>query len=67
VEVAARPRTVRITTTPGGDVYYASLAGNHIARVNLETGEATVIEPPTPNQGARRVWSDRRAASGSAT
>src|SRR5690606_42026265 len=37
---------------------YASLAGSHIAHVNTETGEATVIEPPTPNQGARRVWSD---------
>lgn len=49
-----------ITTTPGGDVYYASLAGNHIARVNVETGEATVIEPPTKDQGARRVFSDSR-------
>jgi virginiamycin B lyase len=49
-----------ITTTPGGDVYYASLAGNHIARVDTETGEATVIEPPTKEQGARRVWSDSR-------
>ena len=49
-----------ITTTPGGDVYYASLAGNHIVRIDVETGEATVIEPPTPNQGARRVWSDSR-------
>jgi virginiamycin B lyase len=47
-----------IATTPSGDVYYASLAGNHIARIDVETGEATVIEPPTPNQGARRVWSD---------
>ncbi len=47
-----------ITTTPGGDVYYASLAGNHIAQINTETGEATVIEPPTKGQGARRVWSD---------
>jgi virginiamycin B lyase len=47
-----------ITTTPAGDVYYASLAGNHIARIDVETGEATVIEPPTRNQGARRVWSD---------
>ena len=47
-----------ITTTPSGDVYYASLAGNHIARVDVETGEATVIEPPTRDQGARRVWSD---------
>ena len=47
-----------ITATPSGDIYYASLAGSHIARVDLDTGEATVIEPPTPNQGARRVWSD---------
>jgi virginiamycin B lyase len=49
-----------IATTPAGDVYYASLAGNHIARIDTETGEATVIEPPTPGQGARRVWSDSR-------
>jgi virginiamycin B lyase len=47
-----------ITTTPGGDVYFASLAGSYIARVDLETGAATVIEPPTKDQGARRVWSD---------
>ena len=49
-----------IATTPGGDVYYASLAGNHIARIDVETGEATVIEPPTRDQGARRVWSDSK-------
>jgi len=49
-----------ITTTPSGDVYYASLAGNHIARIDTETGKAVVIEPPTPAQGARRVWSDSR-------
>ena len=49
-----------IATTPAGDVYYASLAGNHIARIDTESGVATVIEPPTANQGARRVWSDSR-------
>ena len=49
-----------ITTTPDGAVYYASLAGSHIARVDVETGAATVIEPPTKGQGARRVWSDSR-------
>ena len=49
-----------ITTTPSGDVYYASLAGNHIARIDVETGEANVIEPPTRDQGARRVWSDSK-------
>lgn len=47
-----------ITATPDGDIYYASLAGSHIAQVNVETGEATILEPPTQNQGARRVWSD---------
>jgi virginiamycin B lyase len=61
VEVFAAPRgrgPYGITTTPGGEVYYASLAGSHIAHVDSETGEATVLEPPTPDQGARRVWSD---------
>lgn len=47
-----------ITSTPDGTVYYASLAGSHIARVDPVTGEATVFEPATPGQGARRVWSD---------
>ncbi|MCC6174591.1 MAG: SMP-30/gluconolactonase/LRE family protein [Chloroflexi bacterium] len=47
-----------ITTTPRGDVYYASLAGHHIAQIDLETGAATPIDPPTLRQGARRVWSD---------
>ena len=49
-----------IATTPSGEVYYASLAGNYIARIDTATGAATVIEPPTPNQGARRVWSDSK-------
>jgi virginiamycin B lyase len=49
-----------IATTPEGAVYYASLAGSHIARVDLDTGAATVVEPPTKGQGARRVWSDSK-------
>src|SRR5574341_559802 len=47
-----------ITATPQCEIYFASLAGSYIARVDLVTGAATVIEPPTPRQGARRVWSD---------
>jgi virginiamycin B lyase len=47
-----------ITVTPDGTVFYASLAGSHIARINPETGEATVLRPPTSGQGSRRVWSD---------
>ena len=49
-----------ITVTPDGTVYYASLAGSHIARVDPDTGKATVLEPPTKDQGARRVWSDSK-------
>ncbi len=47
-----------ITTTPDGEVYYVSLAGSYLAHINIETGDITMLEPPTPNQGARRVWSD---------
>jgi virginiamycin B lyase len=47
-----------IATTPAGQVWYASLAGNHIARIDLDTGKATVFRPPTRAQGARRIWSD---------
>lgn len=50
-----------VTATPSGEVYYASLAGNHIARIDVRTGAATPIDPPTAGQGARRVWSDSRS------
>ncbi len=49
-----------IATSGDGPVYYASLAGSHIARIDIETGKATLIEPPTAGQGARRVWPDSR-------
>jgi virginiamycin B lyase len=49
-----------ITATPKGDVWYASLAASYIAKIDLATGTATVVQPPTPNQGARRVWSDSK-------
>ena len=52
--------TYGIHVTPHGAVYYASLAGSHIARIDAATSEATVIQPPTPRQGARRVWSDSK-------
>jgi len=47
-----------ITTTPNGDIYYASLAGSHIVRVDPANGAPTVLEPPTKGQGARRIWAD---------
>jgi virginiamycin B lyase len=49
-----------ITTTPAGEVWYASLAGDHIARIDTATGAVTVIEPPKPGSGPRRIWSDSK-------
>jgi len=51
------PGPYGVTTTPDGVVYYAPVPGSHIARIESDR-TATVIEPPTPDQGARRVWSD---------
>ena len=47
-----------ITSVPGGGVVFSSLAGSYIAEVDIETGDLTVLDPPTAGAGARRVWSD---------
>lgn len=49
-----------IAATPGGDVYFVSLAGSYLGRIEADGGEVRFveIEPPIPDQGARRVWSD---------
>jgi virginiamycin B lyase len=49
-----------IHATPDGTVYYASLAGSYLGRIDAASGKAAVIEPPTRHQGARRVWSDSK-------
>jgi virginiamycin B lyase len=51
-----------IATTPSGDVWYASLAGDHIARIDPATGSASVVDPPRPGVGPRRIWSDSKGA-----
>lgn len=61
VDVFTAPRGAGpygITATPKGEVFYASLAGSHIARIDTASGAATPIDPPTAAQGSRRVWSD---------
>lgn len=63
VSVKAAPRgrgPYGICSTPAGDVWWCSLAGSFIARIDPATGDSQVVEPPTPQQGARRVWSDSR-------
>jgi virginiamycin B lyase len=49
-----------IATTPSGEVWYVSLAGDHIAKVDTVSGEATVVEPPKEGVGPRRIWSDSK-------
>jgi virginiamycin B lyase len=63
VDAWAAPRgsgAYGITVTPGGDVWYASLAGDHIAKIDRASGKATVVEPPRRGTGPRRIWSDSK-------
>ncbi|MDX1417197.1 MAG: hypothetical protein R3293_23525 [Candidatus Promineifilaceae bacterium] len=60
MEVFASPRgrgPYGITAAPDDTIYYASLAGSYVGQLD-SSGTATVLEPPTPGQGARRAWSD---------
>jgi virginiamycin B lyase len=49
-----------ICATPAGEIWWCSLAGSFIAHIDRRTGESTVVEPPTRDQGARRIWSDSK-------
>lgn len=49
-----------ICSTPTGEVWWCSLAGSFIARIDRRTGDSVIVEPPTRDQGARRFWSDSR-------
>jgi len=49
-----------IAATPAGEVWYASLGGDYIARIDTATGAATVIDAPRANVGPRRIWSDSK-------
>ncbi len=55
---APGPGTVRHHRHAGRRIYFASLAGSYVGKVDITTGAVTVLQPPTRNQGARRVWSD---------
>ena len=54
------PGPYGICATPAGEIWWCSLAGSFIARIDRRTGDSVVVEPPTKGQGARRVWSDSR-------
>ena len=50
-----------ITVTPRNDVFYASLAGDHLALIDRATDQATVLRPTTADNGTRRAWTDSRS------
>ncbi len=52
------PGPYGITLTPQGDIWYVSLAGNHLANIDRATGDVRVVTPPTEEQGPRRIWSN---------
>lgn len=54
------PGPYGICVTPDGSLYFASLAGSYLGHIDPVSGAAQVIEPPTPDQGARRAWSDSK-------
>src|SRR5262249_8538489 len=43
-----------ITATSAG-VFFASLAGNYLGRIDPATGTAVALDPPTPRAGPRRA------------
>ena len=49
-----------ICAMPAGEVWWRSLAGSFIARIDRRNGDSVIVEPPTKDQDARCVWSDSR-------
>lgn len=61
VAVHEAPRGVGpygIATAPDGTVWFSSLAGSYIARIEDADGSITTFDVPTAGGGARRIWSD---------
>ena len=49
-----------IAVTPGNDVWYAALAGDHLGKIDKATGKVEIVEPHKKGAGPRRVWSDSK-------
>jgi virginiamycin B lyase len=56
-EIALGPRSAPHSVIVGPD---ASLAGSHIARIDTRSGKTMQLRTSTPDQAARRIWSDSR-------
>jgi virginiamycin B lyase len=49
-----------IAVTPGNEVWYVALAGDHLGRIDKATGNVDIVEPHKKGAGPRRVWSDSK-------
>ena len=49
-----------ITVTPGNEVWYVALAGDHLGKIDKATGNVDIVEPHKKGAGPRRVWSDSK-------
>lgn len=56
----AGPYGITSASHGNGNIYYASLAGSHIAIVDIKEAVASPIDSPTRGQGARRIWEDSK-------
>ena len=54
------PGAYGMTSTPTGDVWFVSLASSYLGKINKDSGEVTVVNPPRAKAGPRRVWSDSK-------
>lgn len=49
-----------IDATDDGEVWFVSLAGSYLARIDADTGAARPVPHPVEDHGSRRVWADSR-------
>jgi virginiamycin B lyase len=52
------PSPYGISSCADGMMYFVSLATSYLGRIDPSSGNVTVLRPPPPRQGTRRVWAD---------
>jgi len=49
------PGPYGITTTPEGEVYFASLAGDYVGHIDRASGKVEILEPPAEDPGTKVI------------
>ncbi len=52
------PSPYGISSCTDGMVYFVSLAASYLGRINPTSGQLSILRPPSPRQGTRRVCGD---------